>query len=278
MSIRIKSSVKAITAIIRYNGFFYAFGLLTALGLKYYYSNAAACELEWILTPVARLVGLLSGMQFQWEPAAGFVSHSREVVIAPACAGVNFLIICFATVFFTFVARLTGTAAKCRWFVVSIAAAYQVTLCANTFRIIISIYLYGAPIYDGWVTPERVHCLAGTVVYVTFLMLTFFAVELFMRRCKRPGTHGPLGVRSGATDFSYLHRTLPVPFAWYALVTVLVPLLNGAAGRSGSRFAEHAALVTAAGLFIFIIPASVAAILKKRVDISNKTKEKREMA
>ncbi|HET6420047.1 MAG TPA: VIT domain-containing protein [Geobacteraceae bacterium] len=162
--------------------------------------------------------------------------------------------------------------------VVSIAAAYLVTLCANTFRIIISIYLYGAPIYDGWVTPERVHCLAGTVVYVTFLMLTFFAVELFMRRCKRPGTHGPLGVRSGATDFSYLHRTLPVPFAWYALVTVLVPLLNGAAGRSGSRFAEHAALVTAAGLFIFIIPASVAAILKKRVDISNKTKEKREMA
>ncbi len=68
----------------------------------------------------------------------------------------------------------------------------------------------------------------------------------------------------------------PVPFAWYALITVFVPLLNGAARLNGSRFAEHAALVITAWLCVFIIPVAVTAILKKRVDILNQTKEKSE--
>lgn len=274
----INSCAKVVTAMLRDNVLFYAVGLLAALGLKYYYSNAGADDLGWILTPVARLAGLLGGIHFQWEPHAGFVSHSSEVIIAPACAGINFLIICFSTIFFTFTVRLSGTAAKCAWFGVSVATAYLVTVCANTIRIIISIYLYSAPIYGGWVTPERVHRLTGTLIYVSILVATFLAVERFMQRCNRLGPHEPMTVKCGAGSFPSAIRFLPVPFVWYALVTIILPLLNGAVYRSGSRFAEHSALVIAAGLCIFAIPFSAAAILKKRVDILNKTKEKRENA
>ena len=117
----IKSCAKVVTAMLRDNVLFYAVGLLAALGLKYYYSIAGADDLGWILTPVARLAGLLGEIHFQWEPHAGFVSHSSEVIIAPACAGINFLIICFSTIYFTFVGGLRGTGVKCAWFGASLA-------------------------------------------------------------------------------------------------------------------------------------------------------------
>lgn len=263
-----------VTAVLRENGLFYAAGLLAMTGLKYYYSHATADGLRWMLAPVAHLAGLLGGIHFQWQSHAGFVSHSREVVIAPACAGINFMIICFSAIFFSFVARLRGIGTKCGWIVVCFAASYLVTICVNTVRIIISIYLYSAPIYGGFLSPERVHCLAGTVIFVAFLVAVFQSADRFMRRRSYSGPPMPVTAKSGLAGFPSIFLVTSLPFAWYVLITVIVPLLNGAARRDGCRFAEHAALVTAAGLCICLIPVAVVAMTKKRVDISNKTKEK----
>ncbi len=68
----------------------------------------------------------------------------------------------------------------------------------------------------------------------------------------------------------------PVPIAWYAPIMLFVPLLNGADRLTRFRFAEHAAQVVTACLCVFIIPCAAVAILKKRVDIINQTKEKSE--
>jgi len=262
--------------ILRDNGLFYFAGFLAALGLKYHYSTAGAEDLRWILTPVARLVTLLSGINFEWQLHSGFVSHSQGVVIAPACAGINFLIICFATIFFTFVGRLSSAWAKCSWLGVSLAAAYLVTLCANSIRIIISIYLFNAPIYGGRVTPARVHELAGTLIYVCFLVAFFLAMQRLMLRCKRSAPLGEMIATAGPGRSASVARGVQIPFAWYALITIFVPLLNGAARRNGSQFAEHSALVTVTALFAFLVWLTIAVLFKKRVDISNKTKEKGE--
>ena len=262
--------------ILRDNGLFYLLGFLAALGLKYHYSMAGAEDLCWILTPIARLVALLSGINFEWQLHTGFVSHSQGVVIAPACAGINFLIICFATIFFTFVGRLSGAWAKCSWLGVSLAAAYLVTLCANSIRIIISIYLLNAPIYGGRVTPARVHELAGTLIYVSFLVAIFLAMERMMRRCKHSAPRGHMIATAGAGRSASVVRGVRIPFAWYALITIFVPLLNGAARRNGSQFAEHSALVTVTALFAFLVWLAIAALFEKRVDILGKTKEKGE--
>lgn len=269
-----KSCAKYVGEHLRANGLFYAVGLTAMLGLKFYYSVAVANDLRWILGPIARLVELLAGIQFQWDSHAGFVSHSREVVIAPACAGINFLIICFSTLYFTFLVRLNGAAAKCGWFCICAAAAYLISLCGNTVRILISLYLYGAAIYAGWVTPERVHCLAGTVIYVSILLVTFLAAERFLGRSRRPEVHDLLTENCGGGYFPTVYYLFPIPFIWYLLVTVFAPLLNGALGKSDSRFVEHAALVLSICLVISALPVSIAAILKKRVDMAGKTKEK----
>lgn len=268
-----KSCAKYAGGHLRANGLFYAVGLTAMLGLKFYYSIAAANDLRWMLGPIARLVGLLAGIQFQWDSHAGFVSHAREVVIAPACAGINFLIICFSTLYFTFLARLNGAAAKCRWFCICVAAAYLITLCSNTVRILLSLYLYGAAIYGGWVTPERVHCLAGTVIYVSILLVTFLAAERFLGRSRQPEVHDSVTENHGGY-FPTVYYLFPIPFIWYLLITVFAPLLNGALSMSDSRFVEHAALVLSICLCISALPVSIAAILKKRVDIASKTKEK----
>jgi exosortase K len=255
-----KSWAKNCAEHLRVNGLFHAVGLMAILGLKLYYSNADAGDLRWILAPLAQLVGLLSGIQFQWDAHAGFISHSREVVIAPACTGVNFMIICFATIYFSSLPRLRGTARKCGWFCLCIAAAYLLTLCTNTVRILVSLYLYGAPVYGGWITPERVHRLAGTLIYVSTLVAAFLAVERLLGRSRRPAAHEPVRKNRGKGCFPTVHTTFPVPLAWYVLVMVFVPLLNGALNRNGSLFWEHTALILATCLCISAIPASIAAI------------------
>src|SRR5262245_5531390 len=69
--------------------------LIFALALKLYYSSASADQLRWILAPTTALVELVSNTSFEFEAHAGYLSSDRSFLIAPACAGVNFLITAF---------------------------------------------------------------------------------------------------------------------------------------------------------------------------------------
>jgi exosortase K len=263
-----------ISSSLKKNGIFYILGLLAALSLKYHYSTAGAEDLAWMLAPVAHLVGLVGGITFEWEQSAGFVNYSHAVIIAPACAGINFLIICFCSLYFSFVSRLARPAAKCAWLGASLAFSYLVALCTNTIRILISIYLYETPIYGGWITPERVHRLAGILIYIFALVAIFLAAEGLMRHMTRTGQI-PLNMKKRRTDqVTAPCLTLTRPLTWYMLITLCVPLLNGAFRGNGVEFMEHSLLVASATLIVFTISFSIMAILQKRVDISKQTKEK----
>src|SRR5215212_6905700 len=70
--------------------------MLAAYGLKLSYSRAAAEDLAWILGPTARAVGWLRGETLTLSPGAGcagWIPPDGSYVIAPACAGVNFMIL-----------------------------------------------------------------------------------------------------------------------------------------------------------------------------------------
>src|SRR5262249_47571267 len=64
-------------------------------GVKAFYSHAGADELLWVLAPSAWLARVVGGVDLVYEQGAGFISHAHRLVVGPACAGVNFLIICF---------------------------------------------------------------------------------------------------------------------------------------------------------------------------------------
>src|SRR5689334_15999676 len=111
---------------------FYAAGLLIAWLLKRYYSRAGAEDLDWILGPTARLTHLMSGATFEWLPGEGWVAHDHRFILAAGCAGLNFLVIAFCTLFFPMAHRLAGAAARAAWLAASLVLAAALTLLTNT--------------------------------------------------------------------------------------------------------------------------------------------------
>jgi len=209
----------------------YGAGCLVALGLKLFYSRAGSDELAWILAPTSVLTELLTGSHFQREARTGWISHSSRMILGPGCAGVNFLIIAFSAFFFSFVGRIKTAAGRCGWLAASLGGAYLLAVVTNALRIIAAIHLHDADIYDGWITPLRVHRAEGTLLYLASLLLAYLAVD---RAFGRPGT-APARRRTPAPL---------VPLGWYAAIALGVPLLNRATtGGAAGPFLEHVALV-----------------------------------
>ena len=202
---------------------FVAAAFLIALGIKAFYSHAGASRLGFILAPSCWLAAHVGGIDLVAEDGAGFISHVHRMVVGPACAGVNFLIIAFLAVFLS--RRMAGIRDGIRGLLIAAVAAYAATILTNGLRIILAAHLFqlgGA----GWLTPERIHRLAGVVIYCVALVTLCRAVA--------PG-----------------HRSLVIPLACYVGVAVGIPLLNGAARNR--LFVEHALVVIAASLLVLIV-------------------------
>ena len=155
------------------NGLFLFLAAFLAVALKFHYSEAQSEDLAWILRPTAGLVEGISGIPFEKEAHTGFVSYARRIVIAPACAGVNFLIVAFCMAAFSGLHRIPQQSFKGLWLAGSMASAYGLTVLVNAVRIMVSIYSYDTDIYAGWFTPERMHRFEGVIIYFFFLCLFY---------------------------------------------------------------------------------------------------------
>jgi exosortase K len=203
--------------------------MLAAYGLKLSYSRAAAEDLAWILGPTARAVGWLRGETLTFSPAgcAGWIPPDGSYVIAPACAGVNFMILVLTVSVLGFAHRLRSPGQRLSWWLGSLSGAYILTIAVNTLRILGAVELYRVgPV--TWLTREQEHRLLGTVLYLGALWGVFCLLDRLTAQ--------------GAP--SRLAAALLVPGAYLGM-TVVVPLVNG---HSGGQYAEHAMMVSLATL------------------------------
>lgn len=207
----------------------YASALLAAYALKAYYSQATVADLGWILAPTATLVGWAGGEPLMPVAAQGWMAADGRFVIAPACAGVNFLILVFGVAVLGFVHRLRTVAQRWSWFVLAATTAYVLTIAINALRIVAAVGLYDADVHAGWLTPERAHRLVGTIIYLA-------AVWAVWLGCDRLAPHDDHAIARPWT-------ALCVPAAYIA-TTVVVPFLNGAWQQFGSHYLEHAITVS----------------------------------
>jgi exosortase K len=223
--------------------------LLCALTLKLFYSQASANQLGWILAPTTALVELVSGTSFAFESYAGYISSDRSFLIAPSCAGVNFLI----TAFLMLAARklLRDRSQDKTWGFIPAAAliAYLVTLVANTVRIALALRLGQLP-ESGWLNPDELHRVEGIFVYSGFLLLLFVVSE-----------------KMSAGKTSGLLRQSLFPLLVYYATALGIPLANGGY-RQGAGFWEHAIYVLLIPLLL-ILPFAVFGWLWKRVDTAS---------
>lgn len=203
--------------------------LATAYLLKSYYSTASADHLRWILAPTATLVEIVCGVTFEYEAHAGYLSREHRFLIAPSCAGVNFLITAFLMLN---VRRLLAQRwEKIAWSCIPTAAlvAYLVTLIANTTRISVALKMPWISEQISWLNAEQLHRFEGIILYFGFLLLLFIVSEK-VSSVKRSG----------------LWRQPWLPLIVYYSTALGIPLANGAY-RQGYAFWEYA-------LFVLLIP------------------------
>ncbi len=221
-----------------------------AAGLKYSYSQASSEDLDWMLGPVAAFVEFFTGAVFFKESGVGYVCASKQVAIVPACAGVNFLIAAFCMTTMTSLYFMQQKKYLPLCVLAGFAAAFGAALCANSLRIILSIYLYQADIYTAFITPERVHRVAGIVIYFMSLCLLYCGIRKFTTVHIFFGKQ-PHGNENG-NFVSSLPHYLP-PLFWYLTIALAVPAVNSAAGKNPALFGEHAATVVAVSLLLFML-------------------------
>lgn len=203
-----------------------------AYALKAGYSRASVEDLSWILAPTAKLVGAFRGERLL-AGAAGWAPPDGSYVIAPACSGVNFLILAFVVSALGFSHRFRAPRGRFLFWLGALGGAWAITLAVNAVRILAAIELYRREPPFGW-TPGQIHRLLGVVVYLGALWGLSAALDRLTRK-ETPGVRGSIA------------PLLLVPGAYLGM-TLGVPLWTGAFRAEGPRFAEHAIMVLGATL------------------------------
>jgi exosortase K len=205
--------------------------LLIMLALKQYYSLASADQLTWILAPTAKLVAWLTPAHPAYEYGVGYVDFVQGIIIAPACAGVNFMIMAFGLAALCCMTGFSRPTTLLICLVASLCSAYGYTILVNTARIGLSMILYRADIYGQWLTEQRLHRLAGIGLYLGALWLWFAGLRSVVGSSGRVIT---LRCRPSTLN-------LPdwLPLAWYLLGAVGVPLANLIFRERSSQLGEH---------------------------------------
>jgi exosortase K len=159
-------------------------GFVIAVGgwLKYHYSVANADELSYVLSPTATVVEWITGATMVAEAGAGYLSQELSILIAPSCAGVNFLVMAWCMLGLGFVRQVSAPCAKLAWLVLSAALAYATTVMVNAIRIVVGAVLQSVPPAWALLPPEQVHRVEGVVVYLTALLVLFSLATSVVRR------------------------------------------------------------------------------------------------
>jgi exosortase K len=226
---------------------------LAMWAMKRYYADAPVDELQWILGPTATLVTALTGVPFEWEPGQGYLSRERFFLIAKACAGINFMIAAFGMIAIVRGRQVRSCRAAAGILLMCVLTSYSAAVCVNAARIAVAMWLATHPAGFAGMTAAQVHRVEGIACYFGGLVLLYQLVQY----TDRPPTHRPIPARYGGQAPSHRPPTIPelVPLFWYLVITVAIPLANGAAS-GGKVFVEHMLFVLAVPLALVALAAS----------------------
>ena len=161
---------------------------LAIWGMKRYYADARADDLWWILSPTARLVGVMTGTVFAVAPGEGYFSHERLFLIEKSCAGINFMVAAFGMLTFARFHRVGSGVSGARVLGASLLASYLAAVVVNATRIAIAMWLAAHPVALTTFTSAQVHRFEGITVYFGGLVLLYELVQRFDRCAALPRT------------------------------------------------------------------------------------------
>jgi exosortase K len=169
-----------------------ACALLIAWGLKRHYADARADDLGWILSPTARLVGVMTGQRFTLQPGEGYFSRDRLFLIEKSCAGVNFMVAAFGMLICALLHRVGSGMSAARVLSVSLLASYSAAVLVNAVRIAVAMWLTAHPVALSAFSAADVHRVEGIMGDFGGLVLLYEVVQRLDRGVV------PIGRRAGA--------------------------------------------------------------------------------
>ena len=168
------------------NLFFYAAAIAFAVIVKIYYRQVESFPgdpfLMLFLKPLSAIVGLFFGIHFEFDAAKGFFNRDLNVVIGSSCAGINFFVIVFCMLAFTFIKLFGSIRQKAAVFAAFIAVAYAVSILANTSRIIASISILDMNLLPAGLEIRLLHELTGILFYLVYLICSFYIAKIILSK------------------------------------------------------------------------------------------------
>jgi exosortase K len=198
--------------------------LLLAVLLKVHYSRATAEDLRWVLGPTASVSELALQRSFSFRAGEGYLSRELSILISPACAGVNFMIVALLSLSLGFARPLVSWRSRARALLGWLALAYAATLLVNTLRIATSVVLGHLTARALGLTFQSVHRLIGVGLYLAGLAALCLTVRYWLASRSRRDA----AVSGGCDRVPGWRRVLLLALGCYAAVTLVVPLLRGA--------------------------------------------------
>lgn len=233
--------------------------------LKYIAGYSGADELKWMLTPTAWWVSVLSGIPFFYAPQIGYVNHSFQFIIAPSCCGISFLLICIATLLYSYLHRMKNARQRCAWFLWSVGFSYLYTIFINGLRIVLSIRLplrlCRTDFFDRFMSPGTLHTAIGVTVYFSSLLCIYAVSGYISRRMSGCSASRTSGIRKWL-----------LPFFWYFTIVLGVPALGRVHSHDWNGFWEYASLVLSI-CFIVLLLFTLSVFLKQNIQKHKKFPE-----
>ena len=147
--------------------------------LKFAFAAAGNEDLVFLLGPVDKLAGWLTGSRSAFFPELGFYHEALNVRIDKSCSGFNFLVLCFMCFSYLTVKYFEKPLHKILAIGASLGGSYLLTIFVNTSRIFVSIVVQNQSVNIFSYHRHLVHETVGIIINLSFLVLAYYLTEKY---------------------------------------------------------------------------------------------------
>jgi exosortase K len=247
--------------------------VLIAFLLKLHYSTAGSDDLLWVLLPTSLMVELFTGINFLYESGSGFVSMSENLIIAPACAGVNFLIIIFCMSSFNHIHKFKEIKNKYKSILTHLVIAYVYTILTNAVRIITGIVISKSGLFTEF-QYESVHKIEGVTIFFTALFL--FNIVIGKITGYTITKHKTVNKKTSRA-YSKIISSGICSLIWYVIILIIIPVIKSSAIVGTMTLKCHALIIFLISVGVILMALTIQYVFSLPVSLFKLTYKKHQL-
>ena len=161
---------------------FPALVIVSCLLAKWWHISSTNHDLLFLLTPLNFLVSLFTGSIGFFDAETGFFHSSLGIAIDKSCAGFNFLVIAFGSIFSMLYRTKDGFRLNLYRYISALSVSYLLVLTANTSRILVSIKSLHFSGLFPWLASNTAHEVTGSFIFISALLIACLFIHYLKTR------------------------------------------------------------------------------------------------